>query len=224
MQITHNTQISEEFSKIMLTAYYDQSVTHRSGWHRSDAISCPIKAYWRLTGEVPIDLGPSDCGILLLGELCHIALHKYFDAQEKHYDLGGISITVDAIFKGVFPIETKSTRKAIYRKEDLLNDWLEQLGIAMAVMKVNTGYLMIMNIITFALNVWEITMSNDELAMFGNSCQFQAFAIADAIQKRDPSILTPKTCECANCSYRPKPRKNLVGCRFYKKIKEEKKD
>ena len=220
MNIKHNSEMAQQFSEIMLTDYYDKSVNHRTGWHRSDSIACPLKAYWRLTDEIKPDLGPNDVGILLLGELCHIALHKYFDAQEKRYDLGGVQITVDAIF-GQFPIETKSTRKKIYRKEDLLNEWIEQLAIAMAVMHVNTGYLMVMNIISFSLNVWEITMSTSELEMFGNSCVFQAFSIGDAISKKDPSLLSPKYNECALCSYRPKPRKDIKGCSFFKKIKEE---
>lgn len=209
--------MAKEFAQVMLTAYYEKSVNGREGWHRSDSISCPLKAYWRLTGEILPDLGPSDVGILLLGELCHIALHKYFDAQEKVFDLGGIKITVDAIY-GCFPIETKSTRKKIYRKEDLLNDWLEQLAIAMAVMGVNTGYLMVMNIITFSLTVWEVTMSTDEISMFGNACLFQNQSIADAIDKKNPSLLAPKYSECRLCSYRPKPRKGKKGCPFFKKL------
>jgi hypothetical protein len=221
MQIVHNSQMAQEFSQVMLTAYYDRSVNHREGWHRSDSISCPLTAYWRLTGEIPIDLGPNEVGILLLGELCHIALHKYFDAKEKQFDMGGIAVTVDAIF-GNFPIETKSTRKKIYRKEDLPEEWIEQLGIAMSVMGANTGYIMVMNIISFSLNVWEITMSTDELNMFGNSCLFQAFSIGDAIDKRKPSILTPKYKDCKYCGYRPKPRKDKKGCPFFKK--EEKED
>jgi len=221
MIIKHNSQIAQEFTEIMLTAYYDRSVTHRDGWHRSDVIACPVKAYWRLTGEVPIDLTPDDVGIFLLGELCHIALHKYFDAQEKHFDLGGIAVTVDAIFKAIYPIETKSTRKSIYKKEELLNEWIEQLGIAMSIMGVNTGYLMVMNIISFSLNVWEINMTNEELTMFGNTAQFQALAIADSIEKHDPSILCPKFDECKFCSYRPKPRKDKKGCRFYRKPVKE---
>jgi hypothetical protein len=221
MIIEHDSVMAQEFTKIMLTAYYDRSVTHREGFHRSDVIACPLKAYWRLTGEVEIDLGPDDVGIFLLGELCHIALHKYFDAQEKHYDLGGVAVTVDAIFKNAFPIETKSTRKKIYRKEDLLNEWIEQLGIAMSIMHINTGYLMVMNIISFSLNIWKVTLSDEELIMFGNSCQFQAFAIGDSVQKRDPSILQPKFDECKYCSYRPKPRKGKIGCRFYRKPPKE---
>ena len=213
--------MAQEFSQVILTAYYDRSVNGRCGWHRSDAISCPLKAYWRLTGEIKPDLGPSDVGILCLGELCHIALHKYFDAQEKVFDLGGISITVDAIHDN-FPIETKSTRKKIYRNEDLPNEWIEQLGIAMAVMGVNTGYLMVMNIITFGLTVWEITMSTDELTMFGNSCIFQNFSIGDAIEKRNPNLLTPKYNECPYCSFRPKPRKGKQGCPKYKKAEKTK--
>jgi len=220
MIIRHDAKMAQEFATIMLSAFYDKSVVGREGWHRSDSIACPLKAYWRLTGEIEPDLGATDVGMLLLGELCHIALHKYFDAKEKVFDLGGINVTVDAIYK-VFPIETKSTRKKIYRKEDLLDEWLEQLAIAMAVMGVNTGYLMIMNIITFSLTVWEISMSTDELNMFGNACLFQNYSISDAVKKRDPSLLKPKYKDCAYCSYRPKPRKDKKGCPYFKKPDKE---
>lgn len=199
----------------MLDKYYTRSVTRRVGFHRSDAISCPLKAYWRMTGEIKQDFTSGDVGTLLLGELCHIALHKHFDAHEKVYRLQGIYITVDAIFNNKYPIETKSTRKKVYRKEDLLDSWIEQLCIAMAVMKVNTGYLMVLNIITFGLTVWEITMSNEEREMFLNSCIWQIVSIADAIKKKTPEILTPKHPDCKWCSYRPKRGKK--GCPYYKK-------
>jgi len=215
MKIRHDAEKVAEFSRIMLSKYFKKSVKGRSGFHRSDAISCPLKAYWRLTGEIPIDYGTRDVGILLLGELAHIALHRHFDAQEKVYDLQGVYITVDAIYNGKYPVETKTTRKKIYKKEDLLQSWIEQLAIAMAVMEVNKGYLMIMNIITFGLTVWEVTMTTEERQMFLQSCIWQILSIAEAIQKKDPSILTPKYKECMWCGYRPKRGKK--GCPYYKK-------
>lgn len=215
MKIRHDSQKVKEFSEIMLQRYFNKSVTRRKGFHRSDAISCPLKAYWRLTGELQQEYGTRDVGTLLLGELCHVVLHRHFDAQEKVFNLQGIYITVDAIYNGKFPIETKSTRKKIYRKEDLLESWLEQLAIAMAVMKVNTGYLMVLNIINFALTVWEITMTDEEREMFLNSCIWQILSIADAIKKKNPSILTPKYKDCHFCSYKPTRRKK--GCPYYKK-------
>ena len=214
MRIRHDSDKVKEFSEIMLKKYYHRSITKRTGFHRSDAISCPLKCYWRMTGEIEQDYGTRDVGMLLLGELAHIALHKHFDAQEKVYKLQGIFITVDAIY-GKYPIETKSTRKKIYKKEDLPDSWIEQLCIAMAVMEVNIGYLMVLNIITYGLTVWEITMTEEERKMFMNSCVWQIISIADAIEKRTPELLTPKYPDCLWCSYKPKRGKK--GCPFYKK-------
>jgi len=215
MRIKHDAQKVKEFSEIMLSKYYTKSVTKRTGFHRSDAITCPLKAYWRMTGEVEQEYGTRDVGTLLLGTLAHIALHEHFDAQEKVYMLQGIYITVDAIY-GTIPIETKSTRKKIYKKEEIPQAWIEQLAIAMAVMKSNIGYLMIMNIITYGLTVWEVTFDNDsEREMFLNSCVWQIISIADAIKRKDSSSLPPKYNDCKWCSYRPKRGKK--GCPFYKK-------
>lgn len=213
MEIVHDSKKVKEFSEIMLSRFYGKSTRERKGFHRSDAIACPLKAYWRLTGEVKQEYGTRDVGMLLLGTLAHIALHKYFDAQEKVFMLQGIYITVDAVY-GKYPIETKSTRKKIYKKEDLPESWLEQLAIAMAVMKVNKGYLMVMNIITYGLTVWEVTMTDVERDVFLNSCIWQILSIADAIKKKKPEILTPKYKDCKWCSFK-RTRKNK-GCPYYK--------
>ena len=82
----------------MLTKFYQKSTVERTGFHRSDAISCPLKADWRITGEVEQEYGTRDVGMLLLGTLAHIAMHEYFDAHEQVFKLHEIAITVDAIF------------------------------------------------------------------------------------------------------------------------------
>jgi CRISPR/Cas system-associated exonuclease Cas4 (RecB family) len=205
----------KKFTDIMLKAYYDRSVTGRMGLHRSDAISCPLRAYWRITKKIEGIYNSTDVGILLLGELAHIALHKNFDAQEKQFTIGDyLHVTVDAIF-GDFPIETKTTRKKVYRREDLPQAWLEQLAIAMSVMKVNKGYLMVLNIISFNVSVWELEMCEEERTMFMNNCIWQILSILDAIQKEKPELLTPKVDECEYCPYRP--MKVRTGCQFYVK-------
>lgn len=216
MKIIHNSDKVKEFAEIMLTKFYQKSTVERTGFHRSDAIACPLRAYWRTTGEIEQEYGTRDVGTLLLGTLAHIALHEYFDAQEKEFSLHGTTITVDAIFQGKYPIETKTTRKKIYKKEDLPQEWIEQLAIAMTVMEINTGYLMVMNIITYGLMVYEITMTTEERELFKQSCIWQILSIANAIEKEDSSKLTPKYSDCHWCSYRP-TRKRPKGCPYYKK-------
>ena len=213
MRIKHNSAMVKKFTDIILKKYYEESIKGRKGLHRGDAICCPLKTYYRLTGELKPQYTSRDVGTLILGTLAHIALHKNFKFQEKVYKLQGIYVTVDAIYEenGVeYPVETKSTRKRIYRKEDLLESWIEQLSIAMAVMKVNKGYLMVLNIINFSLTVWEITLTDEERQMFLQSCIWQIMSITDAINKQDPSILTPKYSECKYCPYRKQ-------CKYYKK-------
>lgn len=218
MRISHNAEMVKKFTDVMLKQYYEKSVNERTGLHRSDSISCPIKAYWRITKKIEGVFSSQDVGILLLGELAHIALHKNFDAQEKQYKIADqLVVTVDAIF-GNLPIETKTTRKKVYRREDLPQSWIEQLAIAMAVMKVNIGYLMVINIISFGVSVWEIEMNEEEREMFLNNCIWQILSILDSVQKNDPKLLTPKTDECEYCLYRP--MKVREGCPFFVKPKD----
>ena len=117
------------------------------------------------------------------------------------------------------PFWCGNTRKKVYRKEDLPQSWLEQLAIAISVMNVDTGYLMVLNIINYSLTVWEITMTEEEREMFLQNCIWQILSILDAIQKLKPEILTPKIDECKWCPYRP--MRVREGCPFYVKPREE---
>lgn len=211
MRIKHDSEKVAEFSRIMLTEYYEQS-KRRTGFHRSDSIGCPLRTYWRFVGGIEPSYTTRDVGTLLLGTLAHVAMHKYFDYQEKIFKLGEIYITVDALY-GKYPIETKTTRKKIYRKEQLLQSWIEQLAIAMSVMGINKGYLMVMNIISFGLTVWEVTMTDAEREMFAKQCLWQILLISEAIKEKDPSKLTPKTNNCGWCPY--KPTRGKKGCPYY---------
>jgi len=204
----------KEFAERILGQYYRVHTLGRKGWHRSDAIACPLKAYWRITGEVKGEFRSRDVGILMLGQMAHVVLERGFDVQEKVIKVGEIAITVDAMY-GEHPVEIKTTRRKIYRKEDLPRAWIEQLSIAMSAMGANVGYLMVINIISFALNVWEFTVTEEDKQLVLHTFIWQIMSIADSVKKKDPSLLTPKHNDCQWCYYRPS-RENK-GCPFYKK-------
>jgi CRISPR/Cas system-associated exonuclease Cas4 (RecB family) len=218
----------QRFADIMLKDFSVQQ-KDRNGLHRSDAISCPLKAYWRLTGEIQAIYDSQNVGILLIGTLAHIALHKNFDAQEEVHDLHGVSVTIDAIF-GLesgsdgkrYPIESKTTRKRIYSKADIPQEWLEQLGIAMGVLDVDFGYLMVFNVISFSITVWEIQMSKEERQLFLDGCIWRIGSILDAVKQHKPELLEPKRIECRFCPYRPMRKRSAMGCPWYRT--EEKKE
>jgi len=221
MRIQHCSEMVQNFAEIMMEGFTKQSKT-RTGLHRSDVIACPLKCYWRLTGLIKPIYTSQSVGILLIGTLAHIALHKNFDAQEKVFNLDGMDVTIDAILGKLhdspidYPIESKTTRKKIYRKEDIPEEWLQQLAIAMSVMNVDTGYLMIFNVITFSITVWEVNMRWDEREMFINAAKWQKNSILDAVAKLKPELLTPKRSECEWCAYKPMKKRELdAGCQYY---------
>lgn len=226
MQITHKPEMVVNFAEVILEDFTEES-KKRSGLHRSDVIACPLKCYWRLTGEIEPIYSSESVGILVIGTLAHLALHKNFDAQEKIFNLDGMDVTVDAILGKIndspidFPIESKTTRKKIWRKEDIPEDWIQQLAIAMSVMNVDKGYLMIINVVSFAISVWEITMSYDERTMFLRAAIYQKNDILQKVKDKRPDLLRPKRSECEWCAYKPARKREDGGCPYYNPLPKD---
>lgn len=219
MRIEYKSEMVKEFAERILSYHYKKTTLGRQGWHRSDAISCPLKAYWRVTNELQGEYRSRDVGIVMIGEMAHQVLEKGFDAQEQVFNIGGVQVTIDAL-SGKFPVEIKTTRKQIFKREDIPADWSEQLAIGISVMDVDKGYLMTINIINFALMVWEFSMNADERELTRNAFIWQILNIADTVDKHKPEILTPRYSDCMWCLYRPS--KSSTGCRFYKKVEKDK--
>lgn len=216
MIITENFEIAQKFTDLMLTAYSSENIKGRSGIHRSSIIDCPLTLYYTETGEAEQHFDENNVGIWLLGELCHIAFTKYFDAREKVFNLAGIKVTIDAIYNSKFPVELKTTRKKIYRREDLLNDWIHQLSIGMAVMESDVGYLIVMNIITFKLQVYEFHTTKEEREKILEHSLWTIIDISNAIKERNPNLLKPKYEKCKTCSFRPIKGVDKKNCLFYR--------
>jgi len=224
MKIEHNAEMVKKFADIMFTAEMKHS-EDRTGYHRSDAIACPLKCFWRMTGKEAIYTS-KEVGLFIIGIMAHKAMHEYFDAQEVVYRFGesadAPAVTIDALYSK-FPIESKSTRKQIYKKSDIPNDWIEQICFGMAVMGVNKGYLMILNVISFALMVFEFEIDDAERDLYKAVFAAKIMKIAHAIKINDSNILEPKLIECQFCPYRPfKSREGWKGCHYYNPVKKEK--
>ncbi len=218
MRIQSNSEMGKQFAERILSEHYNRTSIGRKGWHRSDAISCPLKAYWRITGEVQGEYRSRDVGIVMIGEMGHQVLERGFDAQEKVYNIAGVQVTIDALH-GEFPVEIKTTRKQIYTKDAIPKDWVEQLAIGMSVMNVEKGYLMIINIINVALTVFEFDMSDQERELTRNAFIWQIMNVAEAVEKRNPAQLKPRYEDCFWCVYRPS-RAN-INCPYYKKVEKD---
>ena len=217
MKIQHRADIVKEFAEKILKHHYVEKTLGRTGWHRSDAIACPLKAYWRISGKLQGQFRSADVGIFMVGEMAHIVLERGFEIQEEIVKVGDIAITIDARHNG-YPVEMKTTRKKIYRQSDIPRPWVEQLSIAMAATNSDIGYLMIVSIVTFAVTVWEFSMIHEERQLILHALIWQIMSIADAIKKEDPDLLTPKYSDCIWCYYRPS--RKTKGCPYHKTKKQ----
>lgn len=226
MQILYRPDMVVTFADIMLADFNEES-KKRTGWHRSDVISCPLKAYWRMTGEIEAVYTSESVGILVIGTLAHLLIHKNFDAQEKVFDLDGMNVTVDAILGKAnnspidYPIESKTTRKTMFRKEDIPVEWIQQLAIAMSVMGIDKGYMMIVNLVSFHVSIWEFTMSKEERDIFLKAAIVTKRDMQKCIDMKRPDLMTPKHEDCEWCAYKPLPTRE-GGCPWYSPIKKEK--
>lgn len=202
-----------KFSGIMLSDQIRKS-KDRQGFHRSDTISCPMKCYNRMTGMEAI-YDETAIGYFLLGDLAHIALHRNFDAQEFKVKIAGIiTVSIDALM-GKYPIESKSTRKKIYTKEQIPQEWIEQLAFGMASLGSEIGYLMVINIISFAVMIWEVRIPAEEREMYKTAMELKVIMLMDAIQKQDPSKLEIKRNECEYCEFKPRRARTDKGCPYH---------
>jgi len=200
MKIRHASDKTHEFAERIVKRYLE-GVRNRLGFHRSDAISCPLKAYWRLTGHEP-EYSPQQIGNFILGNLAHAMIESYFDTQELQIKVGGlVYVTIDATLDG-YPIEIKTTRRKIYRRDQIPQEWIEQLAFAMSALKKNKGYLFVLNYISFAVMVWEVEMTDNEIRHYSQQLLWSIIKIIDAVKKRNPEMLHPKHADCQYCMYR----------------------
>lgn len=218
MKIQYNSSKTKEFSESILTHHYEKSTLGRKGWHRSDAISCPLQAYWRVTGELQGEYRSKDIVTVMVGEMGHWFLEKPFAFQEKVFNFHDVQVTIDAIAGG-YPIEIKTTRKQIFSKDKIPADWTEQLAIGMSVMDIDTGFLLIINIINGTFMVFDYTMSAEERELTRQAFIWQILSIADAVEKHNPDLLKPRYSDCHWCRYRPS--KQSDGCKYYKKEEDK---
>jgi hypothetical protein len=159
----------------------------------------------------------------VIGAIAHEIMHKYFDAQEKVFKLENaedVAVTIDALL-GKYPIESKTTRKKIYNKSQIPEDWKEQLCIGMATMGSNKGFLMILNVISFAVMVFEFDLSDEELSLWKTVFVAKILLIAKSLKEKNPNMLEPKFVDCKWCPYRPmRKRTNWSGCPNYRPEKK----
>jgi hypothetical protein len=236
MIIKFDNELSKKFTEVVLKNEIEHS-KERSGYHRSDCITCPEKPFNRVVRKLEAIFSPETIGIFLIGELAHLLLHQNFTAQEYEIMVADIvSMHIDAIAQGSDfqnligiedwkldekrPIESKTTRKVMYKQEDIPNEWLEQLAFGMAHLGVNIGYLMIVNMINFSVKVVTITMTNEERDMYKDVFLWKISLILDAVNKEDDSKLEPHRFDCKYCEYRPCKKRKLKnpedkGCPKY---------
>jgi len=235
--------MANKFTEVILKNFIEHS-KDRSGIHRSDIICCPHKPFNRMVLGIPAIFSSETIGVFLVGELSHLLLHKNFSAQEYEIMVANlVSMHIDAIastgdFQNLIgiedwgvdakrPLESKTTRKFIHSREDIPNEWLEQLAFGMSYLGVEVGYIMVENLLAgIPVMVIKITMNAQERDMYKDAFLWKINIISNFLLTKDDSNLEVHRYECKHCEYKPcKKRREQYpeneGCKFYNPYPEK---
>jgi len=196
MKITRDYVMTQEIKAKLWSSNIEQ-------WgkelHRTDFVTCPLKAYCRLTDVRP-QYSDELLSKLIVGQVAHTLIQRAFSLSEVHEQYEGCEVHYDIIFE-MSPVEVKTTTTTIFSKYQIPEEWIDQLVLGLALRGTPTGYLLIFSLMSKVISVWKIELTEEELeqrrAMFIRQVQL----LRQAVKERKPELLEPKTIECKSCIY-----------------------
>ena len=197
MEITLDREKTQIISEI-IHSYPDEE---RNELHLTDAVYCPMKAYNRLTGMKPRVKGKV-AAYFIIGKALHNIIEEKFDLFEVEFidTVTDAQAHIDILWEEL-PIEVKTTRVSIRKAEDLYPHWKEQIAYELVYTGKLEGWILVLDIVRARPTVWKVKMDKEELEGWRRIFLERMKVLKEAIEKRDPSKLTPIDWECKNCVY-----------------------
>lgn len=204
MKVSLNLEKTQRLKKIV----YQQ----RSQWgtepHRTDAVSCPVKAYCRMTGMV----GLPHTKVVenwIVGEVLHQIVQNAFPKENTEVTRTRDDIFVmdqnpavhfDLVWDDVFT-ELKSTTLSMLTKEDILPEYLEQLRFGFIFNDATLQNLVTFDIVNKVMLVWDVEIEESERKKADVDYQIRMSLIEFAVENKNPHVLEPHKNECRWCQY-----------------------
>lgn len=204
MKLYYNSEKTKELQNRIIEWWEKNQQTRDNKIHVYDIVNCEAKAYLRLTGEKAIYTN-QNAGLLVFGIIGAMVIQLTYPEDEREYecDLEKLIFAHLDVFAGKLePMEIKNTRKKIFSKSKIPEEWINQLMCYMVITKKNVGHLIFMNALATTVTVFTIEMASDELAAYQMFMFEKMERIVSSAAKRDCSILTILPLQHPSCPYK----------------------
>jgi len=205
----------------------DERVAKRGKeFHVSDVVCCPLQTYCRLM-KFQRKFSKKGVGMMLFGIVAQKLLQWLYPDEDCEYEatIPDIVIGHVDIFESLkYPLEIKSSRKRIFKRSQIPQQWVEQLVCYMAMTGSKKGWMVILNIFSCQVSCFCVEMTNEDILG-------QLVVIATTVNERRravnlerPSMLRPSGEHYEFCVYKHNcPRRDDCKRKFdvIQKRKEE---
>ena len=221
MKIFHDSTKAGEIEQKLTDIWIEQS-QNRTVVHLSDTGYCPMMAYCRLIGIVPLPPDRTGIGKMTMGNIGQLIIQQLYPPECAEVEHDFIPSHADIMEESGAIIEIKISAQRIFRASDIPDGWRIQLMGYMSIHKQNIGWLLILNVFSGQWTAFKFIMSNEELEQhYKYISLFRTIVEAGGKNKDYTEVIKlmndffpdPKdrVKKCRYCNYRAGPKRNKLG-------------
>lgn len=187
--------------------------------HVSDLTGCLLKPYCRLLG-LERKMTKTIVGVMVFGIVAENMLGWTYPSEELQYQsnlwvlekseniFGHIDIYEDM----KYPIEIKSSRKNVFKSNELPKYWVEQLMAYMSIQGSWKGWIIMFNVFSTQIMAFQVQMTAEDRLDWLIELNRRALAVRNAFKEKDCRLLDINPHEYEWCLYKDGcPRKEFCG-------------
>jgi len=205
MKIEYDAEKSKEISEKMYSKWArDRKPPRGEMLHSTDVVGCEVAPYNRLTG-CEYYVTRKAIGFMVFGTVSGKILASLYPKEEREFtavleDL--VEGHIDVFEKLKFPLEGKSSRKRIFRVNDLPQSWVEQIMNYMTMKNADVGWIVILNVFSIQICAFRIEMTGQDRLDWAIYLADKVNRIKDSAKNHDPSKLRINPEDYGNCRYK----------------------
>jgi hypothetical protein len=206
MRLYYDAAKSKEMQDKLVRYWEEQKHERDKNLHVYDMANCEVMAYQRLFG-IEREYTKEMAGLMIFGIIGGQVIQMMYPKDEQEYecDLEKLIFAhLDVFDNKVYPLEIKSTRKQIFKKDQIPDYWVQQLMCYLTITKKHKGHLIFLNVFTNQISVFTLEMADEELMAFHLYLIEKAHKILESVSKKDANSLGISPEQFNICGYKKK--------------------
>jgi hypothetical protein len=222
MQIFYDSEKTKEIQQRMID-YWEKTKQERgTELHAYDIANCEMKAFCRLTGLKPVWTNQI-AGMMIFGIIGGLTIQMTYPEDQREWagDLEKLVFChIDVFENKEVPLEVKTTRKRLFRKDTIPDAWINQILTYMVITKKRKGHLVFFNALSTAISVWTIVISEEGLQCFQLYILEKANRIKECATSGNYTPLKVSPEQYSGCSYKKDCAKRDECKKAYAELKK----